>query len=422
MTLAATFLGGASGRLLPAAVPFRFFGAAAAYQVAAWGVLVATWGGWIDFAGGLGLPLAALHLLTLGVLAMAALGAGAQLMPVATRQPPVSGRWLDFIWWVYTPGVAVLTAGMATGSATALLLGSAAVAGPLAAWALLMARHLARARGMPGVRAHAWGSLACLALVLVTGTALTAWWSGAAQPPRPLLTHAHQVVAPFGFMGLLSAGLSYILVPMFVLSPAPAERRQLGALAFFAAALLLACASGHLGGPLLAAAAVAGAAGAAWHLWLMRAAIASGMRKDLGHSFLLVRFGWGALGVAVAIALAIGFGAEVEARWLVAAALCWLSSVLAGFLQRILPFLGSMHAAAGRRRGPTASSLSHAGLLRAHALCHVAAWCAVAAALATHSRALAALAAVAGLAGSMAFALFFAQLLRRMRAACVPQS
>ena len=36
MTLAATFLGGASGRLLPASVPLRFFGAAIAYHFAAW--------------------------------------------------------------------------------------------------------------------------------------------------------------------------------------------------------------------------------------------------------------------------------------------------------------------------------------------------------------------------------------------------
>jgi hypothetical protein len=418
MTNAAVFLGGASGRLLPASVPFRFFGAAAAYQVLAWAVLASTLGAWVDFPGGLGLPLAAMHLLTLGVLGMAALGAGAQLMPVATRQTPISARLLKIIWWIYTPGVAVLAAGMASGYVPALVVGTACVVSGLAAWAVLMGAHLLRARGMVGVRAHAWGSLVALVLVLVTASALVAWWSGAAMPaPRELLVHAHVIVAPFGFMGLLSVGLSYILVPMFVLSPAPAEGRQLGALAFAAMGLLLACASGHLQGPLLAVAAIAGVAGIGWHLWLMRGSMAAGMRHDLGHSFQLVRFGWGALGLSLALALAHGLGWLTDARWIVAAALGWLSSVLAGFLQRILPFLGSMHAAAGRRRGPTGSSLSNAQLVRVHALSHMAAWCAVAAALATHSRVVAALAAVVGLAGSVAFALFYAQLMRRIQAA-----
>ena len=91
--------------------------------------------------------------------------------------------------------------------------------------------------------------------------------------------------------------------------------------------------------------------------------------------------------------------------------------MLTGFLQRILPFLGALHVGAGRRRGPTVSSLTHAGSLRVHALCHVGAWCAIAMALLTHNRDIAALAAATGLAGSLAFALFFVQLMRRMRAA-----
>jgi len=419
MTNAAIFLGGASGRLLPASVPFRFFGAATAYQLAAWAVLASTSGAWVDFHGGLGTPLAALHLITLGVLGMVALGAGAQLMPVATRQAPINANWLTLIWWIYTPGVAVLAAGMASGSATALAVGSACVACPLAAWAILMTLHLVRARGMRGVRAHAWGSLVCLVMVLATGSALAAWWFGLVQAPRQLLVHAHVIVGPFGFMGLLSVGLSYILVPMFVLSPAPSEGRQLGGLALWATALVMACVAGHVKDPFLAAAALAGAIAVAWHLWLMRAAIAAGMRKDLGSSFLLVRFGWFALGLSLAMALALGAGILADPRWLVAGALCWLTSVLAGFLQRILPFLGALHAAAGLRRGPTVSSLTNAGLLRVHALCHVGAWCAVAVALATDSRTLATLAAGAGLAGSAAFALYFGQLARRMRAAAL---
>ena len=81
-------------RLLPMSLPFRFFGAAVAFQVAAWGVLFAFSGEFLAFETGLGPIFAALHLLTLGVLAMAAIGATLQLLPVATRQPVRARRTL----------------------------------------------------------------------------------------------------------------------------------------------------------------------------------------------------------------------------------------------------------------------------------------------------------------------------------------
>ena len=88
MKLAAgAFIAGAASRLLPASIPFRFFGAAVAYHLLAWIVLFAGAQSVPRFAGGLGWPLAALHLVTLGVLAMTAIGASLQLLPVATRQP-----------------------------------------------------------------------------------------------------------------------------------------------------------------------------------------------------------------------------------------------------------------------------------------------------------------------------------------------
>ena len=94
MRLAAgAFMGGAVSRLLPASIPFRFFGAAVVYHLLAWIALGADPQGVPRFAGGLGWPLAALHLVTLGVLAMTAIGASLQLLPVATRQPVLSRRW-----------------------------------------------------------------------------------------------------------------------------------------------------------------------------------------------------------------------------------------------------------------------------------------------------------------------------------------
>ena len=113
MTIAAgAFLGGAAGRLLPASIPFRFFATAVAYHVLAWLALLAGARDAPRFAGGLGWPLAALHLVTLGVVVMTAIGASLQLLPVATLQPVRAQRWASALWWLYTPGVAAVALGM----------------------------------------------------------------------------------------------------------------------------------------------------------------------------------------------------------------------------------------------------------------------------------------------------------------------
>ena len=83
MAIASMFLGGAKGRLLSASIPFRFFGSAVFFYALAWLALFWAAPSVPTFAGGLGWPLAALHLVTLGVLVMTAIGASLQLLPVA---------------------------------------------------------------------------------------------------------------------------------------------------------------------------------------------------------------------------------------------------------------------------------------------------------------------------------------------------
>src|SRR5512134_1449579 len=101
----ASFALGASGRLLPLSLPMRFFGAAAVFHLLAWVALGAGAVQTPRFGGGIGWPLAALHAVTLGVLAMSAIGASLQLMPVATRQALRSHRAVAALWWLYAPGV-----------------------------------------------------------------------------------------------------------------------------------------------------------------------------------------------------------------------------------------------------------------------------------------------------------------------------
>ena len=105
-------------RLLPMSLPFRFFGAAVAFQVAAWALLLAFAKEVMSFEAGLGPVFASLHLLTLGVLAMSAIGATLQLLPVATRQP-VRVLWaVRLLWWVLVPGIVVFVAGSDVDSAS----------------------------------------------------------------------------------------------------------------------------------------------------------------------------------------------------------------------------------------------------------------------------------------------------------------
>ena len=420
MSVAAAFLGGAGGRLLPLGIPLRFSLAAAVYHVLAWLALLACAGDALSFGGGLGWPLAALHLFTLGVFGMTALGAAAQLLPVATRQSPVGERALQAIWWLYVPGVAAVALGMGGSQAPVLAAGALAVGLALLVWSGLVARHLAGARGMPGVAAHAWVALASLWVLLASALLLVAGWLGWLAPGRQLLVPVHLLFAPFGFMGMLALGLSYILVPMFALAHPPRDAVQLGSCALLVAALASAAASLLAdAGWLRAVAWTCALIGVLLHLQSMRRALAAGMRKELGRSFALVRLAWAALVLALLFGGLAWAGAEVPRlrAWLGFCVLAWLLSFVVGILQRILPFLSALHAAAGRRRGPTASSLTHEGCLRVHFACHLAAFALLALGVAMDSALVARLGALAGLAGALAFAGFCLQLVRRLRRA-----
>jgi hypothetical protein len=423
MTVAGAFLGGASGRLLPASVPLRFFGAAVAYHFLGWLVLAVAPGDWTDFRGGLGWPLAALHLFMLGVLGMTALGAAAQLLPVATRQAPVGAQAMTWIWALYTPGVALLALGMGFAHPPLVAFGGLAVALALVLWAALAGRHLLHARGMPGVCAHAWAALLSLLVLLTNALLLAGTWLGWPAPPRSLTLPLHILFAPFGFMGLLALGLSYLLVPMFALSPSPRERDQLASFGLLAAALLLGAAAAFGLAPeyLRAVAWSCALAGVLLHLHLMRLALATGLRKELGRSFVLVKLAWAALLLTLVLGGVLWSGAELprapEAFGF--ALLAWLLTFVLGMLQRILPFLAALHAASGKRRGPTASMLTHAAALKLHFHCHLGALAGFALALALDSPLLARAAALVGLAGASAFGAFHLHLLRKLRAAGV---
>jgi hypothetical protein len=424
MAGAAAFLGDARGRLLPASIPFRFFGAAVALHALAWLVLLAGAAQAPGFAGGLGLPLAALHLITLGVLVMTALGASLQLLPVATRQAVGSPAVLVLLWWLYAPGVLALALAMALPQPGLLALAAALLVLALLLYAWLLGRNLARARGMPVVVVHGWAALACLLGLLASGLSLALAYRGQALFDRSSALALHVSLAAYGFMGLLVLGFSYILVPMFALADAPPLRPSLASAGLAIAGLVLA-AAGALGlwatwlWPL---ALLAGLLGLGLHVRLMVAAQRAGMRRQLGRSFVLVRLGWAGLAASLLLALllqvdpALPRGATLFGVLLVGG----LLSLLLGMLSRIVPFLAAMHAVPGRRGPPLPSALTDDRALAWHFACHLSAWALLLLAVLADSAWLVRAAALPGSVGALAFGWFFVVAMRRMRAAPRP--
>ena len=413
------FLGDAKGRLLPASIPFRFFGAAIVFHLLGWLVLLA--GGAQSFSGGLGLPLAALHLLTLGVLVMTAIGASLQLLPVATRQSVGSPPVLAALGWAYTAGVALLTAAMALGWLRLLVGAAAAVVLALLIYAALLARNLAHSRGMPVVVVHGWAALACLLGALISGLSLGATYLGFGVLDHTAALGLHVTLAAYGFMGLLVMGFSHILLPMFALADAPPQRASLLSAALVVVALAAAALAsvGWLPSWAAGGAGAVGLLGLLLHVAIMSTALRGGMRRALGRPLALVRVGWAALAASLVAAVAIEAGAGFERlrTLFVVLLIGGLMSFLLGVLARIVPFLAAMHAAPGKRGPPLPSALTDDRALAIHFVCHLAAFALLLLAVWADSVWLARGAAVSGTAGALALVAFFGHAWRGMRAA-----
>jgi hypothetical protein len=96
----------------------------------------------------------------------------------------------------------------------------------------------------------------------------------------------------------------------------------------------------------------------------------------------------------------------------------WLLTFLLGILQRIVPFLASMHAGHGaggaRRLPPTPSAMTAERPLAVHYACHLAALVLLALAVIVDSAWAARAGALVGALGAAAFGAFFVTALRRM--------
>ncbi|CDK97488.1 conserved protein of unknown function [Magnetospirillum gryphiswaldense MSR-1 v2] len=414
------FMMGAKDRLLPPAIPFRFFATAIVYHLAAWAVLLWAADGLPGYRGGLGPVLAALHLITLGVLAMTAMGAAYQMLPVATRRQLGPAWACSLSWWLFAPGVAVLSFGLADGVLWALHGGASLAIGGLALFGGLVARNLMRVSDLPAVTGPVWVALASLLAVLVLAGLLIVDVGQGFLPDRASLAAAHGVLAGYGFMGMLVMGFSAVLVPMFVLAPAIPDAQAKPVVMVAAMALAAGAGGAVLGWAWLAGlAALVGLVAALLYLRLQRRVLAARMRKRLEPFFRLLKGGWVMLPLSLLAAaiLALGPWPHVSGPvWGLLLVVGWLLSFATGILQRIMPFLASMHSAARGGKPVLLSHLTAQPVLMVHAAAHAGALALLLAAIGLDSPLIARLGALCGLAGALAFAVFAIIMMVRYRA------
>lgn len=418
---AAVPLSGADRRLLHPAVPGAFFGFAVLAHIAAWALL-----GWAasdvaQGAGGPGPALAALHALTAGVLLPTAVGAVLQILPVTTIQSAPHPFVGLTIFALLAAGALALVIGFATFSTGTIQGGTILSSGALGLFATAVARMAWRGRGaglkdtLPAV----WVALGALVAFGVLALLLAADYSRAVLPDHAATAAGHGVLAVFGFMGILVLGFSHILVPMMGVAepPPPGSGRP----ALVLAALGVAAA---VAGTLLAslwltfAGTVLGTTAAALHVRLMVRTLKGRLRRRLGPEFHLIRLSWSLLLLALLLALGITSGIMPEALRPLLALLAlhgWLLSLLTGILQRIVPFLASMHTVRACARPAVVNHLVWAAPLRVHLVAHVAALALAAAGIVAASPFLLQAAAATGILGAAAFAAFAATVAWRTR-------
>lgn len=403
-------------RLLPASIPFRFLAVALLFHLLGWTALAAGAPIAGGAEGGLGLPVAALHLVTLGVLTVTAVGAGFQLLPVAI-QADLPAVWpCRVIGWLLLPGIPLLTWGMIAADPWLLGIGGSSVALALLLFVGVVGLALRRTdTAKPQVRLvvrHLWAALACLVALAVLGLALLGDFTHGYLDDHRAVAVIHLVVACYGFLGLLAAGFVQVLVPMFALVGPQPERQATLVLVLAIAALAL------VGAGIFAPAACIGLAAAGLHVHGMAGLMRQRNRRDLGTSFLLIRLSWAALPLSLVLGLLLALGLPpVWGPGLFVLTLVggWLLSLVLGMLQRILPFLAAIHAVKAGRRIPKVSELGDSLILRIQATCHITALSAVGTGMVLDLEMLIRWGALTGAAGAVAFIIYALDLYLRIR-------
>jgi hypothetical protein len=168
----------------------------------------------------------------------------------------------------------------------------------------------------------------------------------------------------------------------------------------------------------LLAALLAALWGSGLHLWLIARALGTRMRKRLGPEFLLIGAGWALMQMALVTAIAniAGFLPDRGPMMLIfVTGFGWLLTLLTGVLQRILPFLASMHTSRSGGRVAAPARLTHERALAVHRWCHATALAGIGAGIAFDWPHLIRIGGLSGVAGAGAFGWFAITVLNRTR-------
>lgn len=409
MTLVAGFLRGATSRLLPVSVPLRFFALAVLSQLGLWFTVFIYPDALIGFRGGLSPALAALHILTVGMLASTVVGASLQILPVATGKSLYAVWPARLIFWLLLAGLPGFLGGLLGFRLPLFAAGSAAIGLALLGFVVLIAWNLSRPGAQRVAAAYVGTGLVALLATAGFGVVLALDFQLGWIPQHARTAVAHLILGGYGFMGLTALGFSHVLVPMFSLSKAPAARPAYAGLAAAIVGIVLGTAGALIDSTvLLIAAVVCGLVTAALHLRLMRHSLQTGMRKRLGLSFILVRGAWGALPLSLLVGGLVATGWAGGRSPLLFGILLfggWLLSFLTGILQRILPMLVSMHMTGARKRSTWLEPFADR-LLSLHALAHGLALAALLIGTLTGWTGAVRIAGLMGMIGALGFAAF----------------
>lgn len=212
-----------TGTLVPGRLVAIPAGAAVLCELIAWtmlalpGTLSPAWYGVPEL-------LAAVHLLTLGTLALSIVGFGWQLVPVVTAAAPP--RWWSaagaILSAVLIGGVLLLCAGMLWLPGPLAGVGGALVIGGLVVRALLVGAVLLGASGRRAIRGWLLGAEVSLLAGIAMGGALLAGRMGHPVLDNPITGIGwHAALLLVGWVGGWIGGIAPVLLPMFAVSAPP---------------------------------------------------------------------------------------------------------------------------------------------------------------------------------------------------------
>jgi hypothetical protein len=357
--------------------------------------------------------LALVHVLALGWITLAILGASYQLIPVAIERPLWSERLARWQLAGLVAGIVGMVGHFWTGRWAGLGWAAALVGGGALAHVANVALSLrAPARWTFTARSLALG-LAGLTLTVAFGITLAVTRGRDVFPGGVLsAVHAHFHLALLGWIAPMILGVAARVYPMFLLAPAPGGRGarvQLWGLGLGVPALAVGLLLGRA--PLLVPGAIAVAAALTAHaMWVV--GFARGRKRpafDCGLRFALTGTACLAPGAALGLALALGAGGgpRVAMAYATLALGGWVSFTIAGMMLKIVPFLVWYRVyapRAGREPVPTLAQLSWPSAERLAYGLLAAGTPALALAVATGIRPAITAAAAAVAAGAVAFA------------------